>query len=215
MPDTPDLDLLLGRADPAAVDSTVAQEATALASCAASLAAVEPRPPGRMRRGLSRPALIGAMAGGLVLTGGVAAAAPTLLDFFAADSPVVDTVRFDLPGGDASCSVFLNVVPADGTTYTDDSGRDAGGGSAASFDRADFDAVEAFLRTHDWSGLLAQLDPFGGTTVQSDPDGAMTMQGSFNGVSAAVEQVLADNGLNTTNSAILVETARCGVGTGS
>lgn len=209
-----DLDQLLRGADPADLDPAVTQEATALASYAAAFAASSDRPT-RNRRVLSRPALVAAVAGGLVFTGGVAAAAPTLLDFFAADSPVVSTVRFDVPGADASCSVFLNVVPADGTTYTDDSGLDAGGGSAATFDRADFDAVEAFLRSHDWSGVIDQADPFGDTTVEADPDGTVRMQGSYIDISGPVEQVLADNGLNTTKSAILVQTQQCGVGTGS
>lgn len=210
----PDLDHLLHAADPADLTPGAGQEARALATHAAALGTEPGAAPGAepRRRRVARPALIGAVAGALVLTGGVATAAPALLDFFGADSPVVSTVRFDVPGADASCSVYLNVVPADGTTYTDDSGLDAGGGSAATFDRADFDAVEAFLGTHDWSAVIAEVDPFADTTVESDPAGTTTMRGSVTSISSAVAEVLTDNGLNGTGSAILVETSRCGIG---
>lgn len=207
----PDLDLLLRAADPADLHPTAVAEALALATCTAEPGVLPDLRPQRRRR-LSRPAVIGAVVGGLVLTGGVAAAAPALFDFFGTDSPVVSTVQFEVPGADASCSLFLNVVPADGTTHTDVNGLNAGGGSAATFDRADFDAVEAFVRSHDWSGVVAEVDPFAGTNAGTDPDGTVTVEGNYvPGVSAAVEQVLAENGLNTTRSAILVETTQCGI----
>jgi hypothetical protein len=208
-----DLTTLLHDADPGHVSTAAGAAAEELASAAPLLA--ETAPDDR-RTGLhaTRPVLVGAVVGGLVLTGGLAAAAPSLIDLFSDDSPVVTSVEFEVPSGaaEASCSLFLNVVPADGQVHADSSGGETSGGSPETFDQAELDAVETFLRTHDWSDVIAEVAPFDGTTVTSDELGGTSLEGSFTSIKDAVEEALAAEGLNASGSAILVETSQCGVG---
>lgn len=89
---------------------------------------------------------------------------------------MASAVEFEVGSGSASCSAFLNNVPADGTAYTDASGLVTRGGSASTFEQADFEATEAFLREHDWSSVIAQVDPFGDVTTESR-DGGVAMAG--------------------------------------
>ncbi|WP_435737732.1 hypothetical protein V5D56_03765 [Cellulosimicrobium sp. PMB13] len=205
-----DLDTLLRSADPGRTSPHARDAAERLAATAPLLATTAPDDRSAGRR-VTRPVLVTAVGGALVLTGGLAVAAPSLLDLFGAGSPVVETVELEVPGG--SCSVFLNVVPADGAVHADSSGGETSGGSAETFDQAEFDAVEAFLRTHDWSDVMAEAAPFGGTSVTSDGSEGGTVEGSFTSVKEPVEEVLAAHGLNATGSAILVESAECGAGT--
>ena len=139
-----------------------------------------------------------------------------LLDLFSPSSPIVVTVPFGQVG---SCSAFVNVVPADGATHTDKSGVPVKAeGSAATFDQHEFDAAAAFVRSHDWSAVIAGIHPFAGVQATTTADGTSTMSGGpidTDQLTTAVQATLTQNGLDTGGSAAIVTTGSCGAGTGA
>lgn len=202
-----DLDARLRAADPARLTLDAADAAQDLAGRTAGLA------PGTRRLArVRRPVLVGAVVGGLALTGGAAFAAPALLDLFSPSSPIAVTV----PLGDVgSCSAFVNLVPADGVTHTDKSGLDVKEGSAATYDQREFDAAAAFVKSHDWSSVVAGIHPFADVQVTTT-GGTSSVSGAFDTaqLTKAVKAVLAQNGLDAGGSAAIVTTGSCGTGSG-
>lgn len=205
-----DLDARLRTADPAAsLGPDAAQASINLAARAGTLTA--PSPESWWRR---RPVVVAAVAGGIALAG-TAAAAATVLDLFSPDSDIAVTVEVEMPAGaesSASCTSYLNLVPANGQVYEDNAEGSTSGGSAETFDQADFDATVAYIRERDWSDLVA---PTMTATTSLTEDGETALEGEFGGFAEIIEQELAANGLNTTGSAILVESASCEVGSDS
>lgn len=205
-----DLDARLRTADPAAtLGPDAAQGSVTLAARAAAVTApAAPAPTSWWRR---RPVVTVLVAGGIALAG-TAAAAVTVLDLFSPNSDIAVTVEFEVPAGaqgGASCTSYLNLVRADGQSYSDNDGFTTSGGSAESFDQADFDATVAYIRERDWTDLVAPT--LSGTTSLTG-DGEIALEGELGGVAEIVEAELAANGLNSTGSAILVETGSCQVG---
>jgi hypothetical protein len=202
-----DLDARLRAADPANLTLDATHAAQDLAGQVGGLAPAARRF-GRVRR----PVLVGAVVGGLALSGGAAFAAPALIDLFSSSSPIAVTV----PLGDAgSCSLFVNVVPADGATHTDKTGLKITKGSAATFDQREFDATAAFVKSHDWSSVVAGTHPFADVHATTK-DGTTSGSGVFDTdqITHAVQAELTQNGLDAGGSAAIVTTGMCGTGTG-
>ena len=204
----------IAEADPADLDAATLHTAGALARAAGSGAAPA-------RTGLRRPALIASLAGGLALTGGIAAATTGVLDLFGPDAPIVTTVpvtdSFPGPVEGEVCSIAFNVIPNDGTEHTDASGATFGAsGSAETFDADDYAATVAFLEDHDWSDALANLTttlPEGTvatTTVTDDEARATTYLPPDGALAMAVIEALQAEGLNLTGSASYVSQTDCG-----
>lgn len=215
----------IAEADPADLDAATLHTAGALARAAASGATPT-------RTGLRRPVLIASLAGGLALTGGIAAATTGVLDLFGPDAPVIATVPMPagVPGAAGEqCEAVLNVIPSDGTEQVDASGVSFGtSGSAETFDADDFAATVAFLESHDWSGTIADVAagrvtvPEGAVGTRTGPDGDEVtvggpdgedadalLLGGDGGLSIAVMEVLTEAGLNLTGSASIVGQVVC------
>ncbi|MFV0426400.1 MAG: hypothetical protein ACK5KU_05105 [Beutenbergiaceae bacterium] len=195
----------LNNADPAsALPPDAIDAARALAARAPALSPVA------ASRRISRPALTALVASGAILAGTAAATAPIVLDLWSDESPVALTVPIDMPTGtvgEASCTIFVNLVPADGQVHYDDEGQPLPSGAAEPFSQEEFDAVENFVRNHDWTvlteGFLVTADTF------ENEDGNAVVQASLEGVSDIVDAELAANGLNESGSAVVVETFSC------
>lgn len=199
-----DLDALLRAADPAYLTPDVADAARDLARRTSGLVP-DSRRPGRVRR----PVLVGAVVGALAIAGGMAFAATTHLDLFSPGSPITVTA----PLGDiGSCTVYVNLVPADGETHTDKSGLEVTRGSAATFDQHEFDVTVQFVQRYDWSSVVAKFDHSADVRVTT-PEGPSTVGGVFDPrqVTAVVQGVLAQNGIDTGGSAAVVTVSSCGL----
>lgn len=204
------LNTTLRDADPAgSLDPASEHAAQRMAANAAHLADTPPQPTGRR----IRPAVAALAVGGIAVAA-TAAAAPVVLDLFSAESAVVaSTIELDVPvgGGAASCTAYLNVVPANGEFHEEANGFDLSDVPvAANFDTDDYQATEAFLRDYDWGDDIAAL-AFAGTTTSLDDEGntVWTVPGTEYSIKERAEAVLAENGLNTTGSAYLIESGSC------
>lgn len=210
----PDLDTLLRSADPARSTTSDPAVRAALADLAADTRAVEPDRIAPRRHPARRWVVPATVA--LVAVGGTAAAFGDAIDLFSPSSPVHLSTWGELgDGGSGGCDFFYNAVPADGQPHTDESGVTIQAGSAETFDQDEYDAVVAFLETHDWDSELAGID-WDLTEYAVGDDGSLTGSGSIDSdpLEARVTEVLADHGLNTGGSATLVATAACGVSMG-